>query len=99
MPVTYDAMKILTEKGVDIIPDIYANAGGVIASNLEFRQALGGQKFTRPMTFAHIRERFDATYDAMKPLMKKGRTMTEASIDVALQRIHQTMTERDLLSR
>lgn len=99
MPVTYDAMKILTEKGVDIIPDIYANAGGVIASNLEFRQALGGQKFTRPMTFAHIRERFDATYDAMRLLMKKGRTMTEASIDVALQRIHQTMTERDLLSR
>ncbi|MGI6461167.1 MAG: Glu/Leu/Phe/Val family dehydrogenase [Candidatus Hydrogenedentales bacterium] len=99
MPVTFDAMKVLAEKGVDLIPDIYANAGGVIASHLEFRQALSGQRFTRAMTLAHIRERFDATYEAMQPFMKKGRSMAEASIDVALQRVHLAMTERELLAR
>jgi len=99
MPVTYDAMQILKRRGVEILPDVYANSGGVIASNIEYRQALGGVRFTKEMTFAHIRERFDAMYEAMAPIMKKGRTMTEASVDIALSRVHQTMLERGLLSR
>lgn len=99
MPVTYDAMQVLTQRGVEIIPDVYANAGGVIASNLEYRQALGGTRFTKEMTFTHIRERFDGMYDDMAPLIKKGRTMIEASTDIALSRVHRTMIERGLLSR
>ncbi len=99
MPVTCDAMKILAQNGVEVLPDVYANAGGVIASNIEYRQALGGSKFTREMTYAHIREGFDAMYEAMTPFLKKGRTMTEAGIDIALSRVYQTMLERGLLSR
>ncbi len=99
MPVTYDAMQILIQKGVEIIPDVYANAGGVIASNIEYRQAVGGDTFTREMTFSHIRERFDSMYEAMLPLIKKGRTMSEAGIDTALLRVHRTMLERGQLSR
>ncbi|MFO7974490.1 MAG: glutamate dehydrogenase, partial [Candidatus Hydrogenedentota bacterium] len=99
MPVTYDAMRILAKRGVEIIPDVYANAGGVIASNVEYRQALGGMRFTKEMTFAHIRERFDAVYEVVSSIMKKGRTMTEATTDIALSRVYQTMLERGLLSR
>lgn len=97
MPVTYEAMEILHAKGVEILPDTYANAGGVIASNIEYRQALGGVKFTKDMTFAHIREKFDAMRDAMAPLVKKGLTMPQASTDVALRRVYDTMLERSLL--
>jgi hypothetical protein len=35
----------------------------------------------------------------MEPLMKDGRTIAEAGIDVSLRRVHQTMIERGLLSR
>jgi glutamate dehydrogenase (NAD(P)+) len=97
MPVTYEGMEVLNTKEVEILPDTYANAGGVIASNIEYRQALGGVKFTREDTYEHIRERFDAMYDAMAPLMKKGRTMPEASTDIALRRVYDTMIERRLL--
>ncbi len=37
-PVTYEAEKILLEKGVFIVPDILANAGGVIVSYFEWVQ-------------------------------------------------------------
>jgi len=97
MPVTFDGMKVLESRGIDLIPDIYANAGGVIVSDVEYRQALGGAKFTREMALAHIREGFDAMYESMRPLVKRGRTMTEASLDVALRRVHQTMKLRSLI--
>ncbi|MEA3366363.1 MAG: hypothetical protein U9Q79_12050, partial [Candidatus Hydrogenedentes bacterium] len=99
MPVTYDGMRMLMQRGIEIIPDVYANAGGVIASNAEYRQTLGGIRFSKEMTFAHIRERFDAMYEDLTRIMKKGRTMTEATTDIALSRVYHTMLERGLLSR
>ncbi|MFA6242279.1 MAG: Glu/Leu/Phe/Val dehydrogenase [Candidatus Hydrogenedentales bacterium] len=97
MPVTYEAMKSLETRGINVIPDVYANAGGVIASNLEFRQALGGPKYDRDAVLAHIRERFDSMHAAMEPLMKRGRSMSEAGMDVALQRVYETMLQRNLV--
>lgn len=97
MPVTFDGMKVLLANNVAILPDTYANAGGVIASNLEYRQALGGAKFTREQTLAEIRARLDAAYDAAAPLLAKGRTLTEATADVALMRVYETMVNRSLL--
>ncbi len=97
MPVTYDAMKILNTRGVTILPDSYANAGGVIASNLEYRQALGGLKFTREQTLVEVRDRLDNGYTACEPLLARGRTLTEATTDVALMRVYETMVNRSLL--
>ncbi len=39
-PITSDAQKVLEEKGVTIIPDVLANAGGVIVSYFEWVQGL-----------------------------------------------------------
>ena len=39
-PITKDAVKVLNEKGVFIIPDILCNAGGVIVSYFEWVQGL-----------------------------------------------------------
>lgn len=45
-PVTYDAYKSLNEKGISDIPDILANAGGVIVSYLEWVQNKAGEHWT-----------------------------------------------------
>ena len=41
-PVTPDADRILEQKGIHVVPDILANAGGVIVSHFEWAQALSG---------------------------------------------------------
>jgi glutamate dehydrogenase/leucine dehydrogenase len=97
MPVTYEAMRSLTAKGIDLIPDIYANAGGVIASDLEYRQALGGTKFSYEATLARIRERLDSVDEELLPRMKEGCTMVEAAMDLALARVYETMCQRSLI--
>jgi glutamate dehydrogenase (NAD(P)+) len=52
-PVTADADRALSERGVMIIPDIYLNAGGVTASYLEWLKNLAHVRFGR------IEQRFD----------------------------------------
>ncbi len=41
-PTTYEADRILEDKGITVIPDILANSGGVIASDVEWRSANSG---------------------------------------------------------
>lgn len=44
-PTTPEADPILEDRGIIVIPDIYANAGGVIVSFFEWAQDTGGQPF------------------------------------------------------
>lgn len=97
MPVTYDGMQLLDQRKVRVIPDVYANAGGVIASEIEYRHALGGDRCSYERTLERIRETFDDMREAMAPHIKRGRTMLQASTDIALERVHKTMLQRSLL--
>jgi glutamate dehydrogenase (NADP+) len=54
-PVTADADRILDEAGVEVVPDILTNAGGVTVSWFEWVQNRQGDRWTR----AQVRERLE----------------------------------------
>jgi glutamate dehydrogenase (NAD(P)+) len=74
-PVTSEAEDILLKKGIVIIPDMYANAGGVTVSYFEWIKNLSHHRFGR------MEKRFDSmTYSGILNVIEKN-----TSKDVSLQ--------------
>jgi glutamate dehydrogenase (NAD(P)+) len=61
-PVTAEADHILEEKGVIVVPDILANAGGVVVSHLEWVQDLQGLFWEEDQVAAHLRRRMGKAF-------------------------------------
>jgi glutamate dehydrogenase (NAD(P)+) len=66
-PITHEADGILVDRGITVVPDILANAGGVIASHLESVQGAQGLTWAPDETYAGVKHRlveaFEATAD------------------------------------
>jgi glutamate dehydrogenase (NAD(P)+) len=75
-PVTADAEEILLKKGVVILPDMYANAGGVTVSYFEWVKNLSHQRFGR------IEKRFDSsTYSGILNVIERTTNKTISKAD------------------
>jgi glutamate dehydrogenase (NAD(P)+) len=61
-PVTTEADRILEERGVIVVPDILANAGGVVVSHLEWVQDLQGLFWEEEQVAAHLRRRMGKAF-------------------------------------
>lgn len=66
-PVTGEADKVLNEKGVIIIPDILANAGGVIVSYFEWLQGRETQFYTEQEVTKLLLKKMQNTMDTILP--------------------------------
>ncbi|WP_342526398.1 Glu/Leu/Phe/Val dehydrogenase [Chryseomicrobium sp. FSL W7-1435] len=66
-PVTQEADELLAEKGVVIIPDILANAGGVIVSYLEWLQGRETQFYSEEEVFSKLYEKMGQTMETILP--------------------------------
>ncbi|MDX8343115.1 Glu/Leu/Phe/Val dehydrogenase [Rossellomorea sp. YZS02] len=67
-PITTEADSYLSEKGVIIIPDILANAGGVIVSYFEWLQGRETQFYTEDEVFNLLYDKMKSTLDTVLPL-------------------------------
>ncbi|MFV0387573.1 MAG: Glu/Leu/Phe/Val family dehydrogenase [Pyrinomonadaceae bacterium] len=73
-PISADAEKILEEKGVFVIPDVYLNAGGVTVSYFEWLKNLSHVRFGR------MGKRFEqGAYDRILNIIERetGRSLTK----------------------
>ena len=94
-PLTASASESLENRGVTIIPDILANAGGVVVSYFEWVQNRQGFRWDKTRVHSELavsmRRAFDATWVA------SGRNPTglrEAAYIVAIERVSQAMEYR-----
>jgi glutamate dehydrogenase/leucine dehydrogenase len=95
MPTTIEAMDVLTERGVLLVPDILANAGGVIASMDEYSRSLSATKVTREEVFATIERSLGVAYEACRERsLATSTSLTEAAVALAVERVYEAMRRR-----
>ncbi len=87
-PTTLEADEILRSKNILVIPDILANAGGVVVSYFEWLQNKTGQKWTKETVFKELKQKMDAAAARVSSTSKeKAVSLRDAAYIVALQNI------------
>ncbi|HEU4343095.1 MAG TPA: Glu/Leu/Phe/Val dehydrogenase [Candidatus Binatia bacterium] len=96
-PTTLEADKILTEKEVLVVPDILANAGGVIVSYFEWVQDLQNFFWTEDEVNKKLKEMLTRTFDAVLERSRKEQVnLRLAALMIAVQRVARAMLCRGL---
>ncbi len=63
-PTTLEADDILRERGIQVVPDILASAGGVVVSYYEWVQNLANEQWTEADVLKRLRRKMQAATDA-----------------------------------
>ncbi len=88
---TEAADPVLAERGVTVIPDVLANAGGVAVSHLEWVQNRTGQQWSREAVVEALEERLRAACGRTAERAEEaGATLRTAAYALALERIAET---------
>jgi len=94
-PTTREGDKILARKDVLLVPDILANAGGVVASYDEWMMAKSGSRTNKEETYSTIRkallEAFRETLDCSS---ERGISLRKSALALAAERLIGTMEDR-----
>lgn len=85
-PTTLEADEMLKEKGVVVIPDILANAGGVAVSYFEWEQNRRGEKWGKDDVLAKLKEKMEAAAEKVwEESVSSHTTLRDAAYVVALR--------------
>ena len=96
-PTTPEAEKRLNKKGVIIIPDILANAGGVIVSYFEYVQNLSNYFWTEEKVNQELEEKILAAYREVWNLANKEKVnLRMAAYMIAIQKVSEATRLRGI---
>lgn len=90
IPMTLDIEQQLYERGILVVPDFVANAGGVISSYAEYKGKTVSDMF--PLVEEKIKKNTKLVLDNAK---KKKCPAREAAMDISVKRVKEAMEKRD----
>jgi glutamate dehydrogenase (NAD(P)+) len=93
-PVTVDADAALAARGVTIVPDILANAGGVIVSYFEWTQNIQQFRWSEERVNDELAERMISAYRQVRDSAASGTTLRDAAFAIAVARVAQAIRLR-----
>lgn len=97
-PTTFEADMILKERNIAVVPDILANAGGVIVSYFEWVQDLNAYFWeideVRAQLGAHMRRAFEEVWTGAE---QHGLDLRSAAYLLAVKRVADAIQQRGLL--
>lgn len=96
-PVTPEGDEILEKKGIVVIPDILANAGGVVVSHLEWVQAMSGLYWEEEQVNAELeRKMVKAFKEVWASAQKRNVALRCAAYVMAIERIAEVYRYRGI---
>lgn len=94
-PITPEADKILESKDIVVVPDVLANAGGVIVSYFEWLQNLNNEKWTEEHVFTELEKLLIPNFDEIINLAReKYIPFRRAAFAIALRRLEEAYRDR-----
>jgi glutamate dehydrogenase (NAD(P)+) len=94
-PVTADADRVLHDAGVLVVPDILANAGGVIVSYFEWTQNVQQFRWPEARVNEELEQRIVAAYREVRDAARSGGvSMRDAAFVIAVGRVAQAIRLR-----
>jgi glutamate dehydrogenase (NAD(P)+) len=95
-PTTPEADAVLDDRKIPTVPDILVNAGGVIASYVEWRQAKSGAITERAETFATVENRIGIAFeDMLRTAREKGCSLRTACQISAVEELVASLRDRE----
>ncbi|HVY44997.1 MAG TPA: Glu/Leu/Phe/Val dehydrogenase [Minicystis sp.] len=96
-PCTPDGEKVLLERGIDILPDVLANSGGVTVSYYEWVQNKRSESWTLEEVDLRLEKAMKRAYrEVVEMSRQKKASLRVAAYCVALQRIAAAYGEREI---
>ncbi|MGD8780180.1 MAG: Glu/Leu/Phe/Val dehydrogenase [Ignavibacteria bacterium] len=94
-PTTLEADKVIEEKGIFVIPDFLANAGGVTCSYFEQVQCNMNYYWEKDEVLGKLDVKMTAAFRSVSELAKKRKLyMRDAAYVIAIQRVAQACKDR-----
>lgn len=96
-PVDSEADEILFDRNIDVIPDIFCNSGGVIASYFEWLQNRNGELWQMEETLGKLEAKMVKNFQRMLEISNEYRTDWRTSAYIgAIRRIEQAYIQRGI---